>query len=131
MRQVKYFLFAFLMIGAASGFAMLANTQTMQARNFKLTVRGTLENEGEILGTESAKIRTDALTGDGLIKAPKVNITTKTFAYTGTIECEESCKIVVGEPFDENIFKKVGPGKFEIVVMRDMPRIVKQKFSQH
>lgn len=92
------------------------NNGRMQSRNLNLSVRGTLDNNGELIGAETANLVCDTLSGKGLIRSPQISIQTKVFAYTGTIDCDGSCVIISSTPFDEKMFKRTGKGEFAIVI---------------
>lgn len=98
---------------AEAGFS---NSGCMQSRHLNLSVGGTLDNNGTLIGTESAKLSCDTLSGNGLIRSPQIFIQSKMFAYTGTIDCNGKCTIVTCAPFNENMFKRKGGGEFIIVI---------------
>ena len=54
--------------------------------------------------------------GTGLIKAPTIEISTKCFEFTGTIDCSGTCTIKSEEPFDAKMFKRTGGGEFIIII---------------
>ncbi len=76
----------------------------------------TVINNGDYYAMQKIVINTDTFQGNGFIDAPSINITTKKFDYTGTITCYGTCIIRADEPFDENMFKREGPGDFIIEI---------------
>lgn len=107
------FTFAFFLTPMEAGFS---NSGRMQSRNLQLCVGGTLDNQGELIGTESANLSCDTLTGKGLISAPMITIKAKIFAFTGRIHCTNQCLIITSQPFNERMFKALGGGQFTVVV---------------
>lgn len=97
--------------------AGFSNSGRMQSRNLNLSIGGTLDNNGELIGTETATLSCDTFSGKGLLSSPQISIKTKIFAYTGTIECSGKCTIITSSPFDENMFKRSGEGEFVIIVV--------------
>ncbi len=55
-----------------------------------------------------------SIKGNGTLKSPHIKIKAKNFEFTGIIECTNYCNIVVKEPFNQDIFKQVGGGRFNI-----------------
>lgn len=98
---------------AEAGFS---NSGRMKSKNLNISVNGTLDNNGELTGSETATLSCETLSGKGLIKSPQISIKTKIFAFTGTIDCSEECTIISSTPFDETMFKRLGNGKFVIIV---------------
>ncbi|MCE5316423.1 MAG: hypothetical protein LLG04_03545 [Parachlamydia sp.] len=96
--------------------AGFSNSGRMQSKNLNLSIGGTLDNNGELNGSETATLSCETLSGKGLIKSPQISIKTKIFAYTGTIECSETCTIVASKSFDESMFKRKGNGEFVIII---------------
>ncbi len=93
-----------------------SNNGRMQAKNLNLSVGGTLDNNGELIGTESANLSCDTLSGKGFIRSPQISIETNIFAFTGTIDCGNKCTIISKTPFDEKMFKRKGDGEFVILI---------------
>ena len=83
------------------------NGGTFQSKNLNLNIGGTLENNGSLIGTESANVTCGTFAGDknGLLKSPVITLTTDVFNYKGTIECSDQCTIYVKEAFNKKIFK--------------------------
>lgn len=96
--------------------AGFSNSGRMQSKNLNISVGGTLDNNGELIGTESANLSCDTLSGKGLIRSPQISIKTKIFAFTGTIDCDGQCTIITSAPFDDKMFKRKGKGEFIIIV---------------
>lgn len=96
--------------------AGLSNGGRMQSTHLQLSVGGTLDNNGELIGTETANLACDTLSGKGLIRSPQISIRAKLFAYTGTIDCNGKCTIVTSAPFNEKMFKRKGGGEFVILI---------------
>ena len=96
--------------------AGFSNNGRMQSNHLNLSVGGTLDNNGVLIGTESATISCDTLSGKGLLQSPQISIKAKIFAYTGTIDCNGKCTIITSIPFDESMFKRTGGGEFIIVI---------------
>jgi hypothetical protein len=88
----------------------------MQSKNLNLSIVGTLDNNGELVGTESATLSCDTLSGKGVLSSPQISIKTKIFAYTGTIDCNGKCTIITNSPFDDKMFKRKGKGEFIIII---------------
>ncbi|SCA63468.1 Uncharacterized protein SCG7109_AP_00080 [Chlamydiales bacterium SCGC AG-110-M15] len=107
------FVAAFIANPVEAGFS---NNGHFQSKNLNLSSQTVLDNNGELVGSESVKLSCGTLTGTGLIKAPRVEIKTKLFAYTGTIDCDGECIIRVSQVFDETMFKRAGAGEFIIVI---------------
>ncbi|HBY06118.1 MAG: hypothetical protein UV38_C0002G0124 [candidate division TM6 bacterium GW2011_GWE2_42_60] len=73
----------------------------------------TTNNTGEIIAEESLTLLArEELSGNGLLEAPVINISTKTFAFTGIIRCSGTCTIETQTPFDHAMFTKEGTGEF-------------------
>lgn len=96
--------------------AGFSNSGRMQSKNLNISVGGTLDNNGELIGSETATLSCDTLSGKGLIRSPQMTIKAKIFAYTGTIDCTGKCTIISSTPFDEKIFKREGKGEYIIVI---------------
>jgi|GEM_PF-4006776 len=93
-----------------------SNNGRMQSKNLNLSIGGTLDNNGELIATESANLSCDTLSGEGLISSPQISIKTKVFAYTGKIDCSGKCTITASSPFDEQMFISSGGGEFIIII---------------
>lgn len=113
--NVGKILFALTVLCTGFAEAGFSNSGKFQSRNLNLSVGGTLENNGELIGTETAKLSCETLTGKGIINSPEITIRTNIFAYTGTINCTGKCVIIASTPFNEKMFKRVGKGEFIIV----------------
>jgi hypothetical protein len=96
--------------------AGFSNSGKMQSKNLNLSVGGTLDNNGELIGIETATLSCDTLTGKGTISSPQISINTKIFAYTGKIDCSGKCTIIAGSSFNEKMFKRTGGGEFVIII---------------
>ena len=96
--------------------AGFSNAGRMQSKNLNLSVGGTLDNNGELIGIESIHASCETLSGKGLISSPQITIKTQIFAYTGTIDCSGKCTIITSQPFNEKIFKRGGRGEFIIII---------------
>lgn len=78
---------------------------------------------------------TNAFSGKGHLRAPEICIKAKKFNFTGTINCSQTCTIIVQEEFDRNMFTKAGKGQFIITVdphaslEGDMPKFEIPKFK--
>jgi hypothetical protein len=96
--------------------AGFSNTGEMESPNLSMQIAGTLENDGVLIGNESAYLECETLTGTGYIIAPLVEIKANIFAYTGTIECEKQCVITTSQAFEEDMFTKAGEGEFIVIV---------------
>lgn len=92
------------------------NAGRMQSKNLHLSIGGTLDNSGELIGTESAYISCDTITGKGAIRSPQIQLEAAIFAFTGTIDCSGKCTIVTSKSFDERMFKRTGGGEFTVVI---------------
>lgn len=113
--------FLFLILGcvllcATHAHAGFSNGGTMKSNNLNLSIGGTLDNNGSLIGTQSAYIKCDTITGKGLISSPQITLKAKIFAYTGTIDCSGICTIITSSPVDVNLFKRTGGGQFVYVV---------------
>lgn len=109
-------LFFLALLSTQNAEAGFSNNGRMQSTNLNLNVGGTLDNNGELIGTESAKISCDTLSGKGVITSPEISIKTGIFAYTGKIECSGKCIIIAKSPFNEKMFKRSGKGEFIIII---------------
>lgn len=108
---------AFLFItGFSVAEAGFINDGIIKMKDLNLSVIGTLENNGTLVGTESAKIACETLTGKGLIQSPRLTIRADVFNFRGKIFCEEECIILTPVLIDENIFTFEGGGKLEFVI---------------
>lgn len=96
--------------------AGFSNNGRFQSNCLNLTVNGTLDNNGQLIGLESAYISCHTLSGNGLILSPSITIQAELFAFTGTIECSGKCVIITRVPFNENMFGRRGGGEFVIIV---------------
>lgn len=92
------------------------NSGRMQLRNVNISVNWTFDNNGELIGTDTANIECETITGKGVIRSPQISIKTKIFAYTGTIDCSEKCTITVSTPFKDTMFKRKGKGEFTVII---------------
>lgn len=92
-----------------------SNHGIWRSENINLVVNGTLENEGELIGSNSATLCCETLSGSGLIQAPQIIIKTKAFAYTGKIDCSGKCLVIASHIFDEHMFERSGDGEFVIL----------------
>lgn len=108
--------FGFTLFAMQNVEAGFSNNGRMQSKNLNLSIGGTLDNNGELIGVESLTLSSDTLSGKGLISSPHISINTKTFAFTGTIECNGTCTIITRHSFDARMFKRRGAGEFIIVV---------------
>ncbi|MFY7843475.1 MAG: hypothetical protein ACOVOR_05645 [Rhabdochlamydiaceae bacterium] len=116
LSSIRFMILAFFLpLFFANLEAGFFNTGTMHTRHLILSTKGTLDNSGKLIGTESASISCDNLSGKGLISSPQISINTNVFNYTGTIECSGKCTIVVNNSFDANMFKRQGGGEFIII----------------
>jgi hypothetical protein len=115
-RIISLFILVAVLSGVASVEAGFTNTGTFQSRNLNLNFGGTLQNDGQLLASETAKLGCDVLAGTGLIRSPQITIKTSVFAYTGIIDCSGVCTIFTAQAFDDNMFSKVGGGEFIVVV---------------
>lgn len=96
--------------------ADFSTNSRMQAKYLQLSVGGTLNNNGELFGTESATLSCDTFSGKGLLRSPQISIKTKTFAYTGKIDCSGKCTIIASKPFNKKMFKHTGGGELIIII---------------
>jgi len=62
----------------------------------------------------------ETFSGNGQLRAPVITIKADTFAFTGIIECGESCTIITRKPFDQRMFTREGTGAFLISVDPDL-----------
>ncbi len=108
------FLFTLMCVQHAE--AGFSNNGRMQSKNLNLSIGGTLDNNGDLIGKESVTLSCDTLSGNGLICSPQISIKTKIFAYNGTIDCSGKCTITTSSPFDETMFKSQGGGEFIIIL---------------
>ncbi len=58
----------------------------------------------------------DDFSGSGNIESPEIEISTKTFTFTGTIKCDGNCTIKSEFPFNHAIFTQKGKGLFTFKV---------------
>lgn len=113
--KLSFLLTSILCLATVFAEAGFSNAGVMQSKNLYLTVSGTLDNSGQLIGTESATFSCDTITGKGLIKSPQIVLKAKLFAFKGTIECSGKCTITTSAPFDEKMFKRKGGGEFVII----------------
>ncbi len=113
MKYIVLLLSLFCCFQLNAGFS---NSGKMQSKNLQISTGGTLENNGELIGTTSATLCCDTLSGNGLIQAPSISITAKTFDFKGTIDCSNCCTITTATPFKKKMFKRSGGGEFIFVV---------------
>ena len=74
-------------------------------------------NDGDFYARQKVFVQADELfKGSGNIDAPIVIIMTKKFEFTGTIRCYDTCTIYSEEPFNQDQFKREGPGLFTIKI---------------
>lgn len=99
--------------------AGFSNSGRMQSRILTLSVGGTLDNNGELIGTESAALSCDTFAGKGLLSSPQISIRTNTFAYTGKIDCSGKCTIIASSPFNQKMFRRSGGGEFIVIIDKD------------
>ncbi|MEX1013102.1 MAG: hypothetical protein WD595_01560 [Waddliaceae bacterium] len=92
------------------------NDGIFKSKYLRLFVDGTLENNGSLIGTKSAIIKSGTLTGKGLIHSPRIMIRADLFNFRGTIYCEESCVILSPVLVDLEMFTFEGGGKLEFVI---------------
>ncbi len=106
------FLFAYSIHAEAA----FSNNGRMQSTDLNLSIGGTLDNDGELIGVETAKISCETLTGKGLIRAPDILIKAKFFAFTGTIDCSNTCTIITSAPFNEAMCQRTGGGEWIVII---------------
>ena len=66
---------------------------------------------GHRLGIKAKKFEESAT-----IEAPIITIACDEFKFVGVISCSDKCIIYAKKPFDKNMFKKSGEGKFKVVI---------------
>jgi len=120
-----FFILALLCFSNAE--AGFTNNGRMQGNNLNISVNGTLDNNGELIGHQSMNLSSDTISGSGLIRSPEMSIKTKIFAFTGTIDCLGKCSITSATPFDENMFKRSGNGVITITVNGNLNRELSNK----
>ncbi len=75
---------------------------------------------GELFASERIIIISgDSFDGKGLLDAPEIEIVASEFNFKGTINCSKLCTITVKNSFDQNMFTRLGSGKFTINVDPD------------
>ena len=109
--------------------AGFTNSGRMQSNQLNLSVGGTLDNNGELIGIESANIKCDTLSGKGLIKLSQITIKAKLFAFTGVIECDGKCTITTGSTFNKKMFKRKGKGEFVFVIDENLGKALNPSMS--
>ncbi len=73
--------------------------------------------DGKAIGSEKLIISgSGILNGRGLLEAPEIEIVVSAFNFKGTINCSKLCTITVKNSFDQNMFTRLGSGKFTINV---------------
>lgn len=91
------------------------NAGTFRAPNINVSAETTLRNDGVFIATEKITLKAgETIEGTGLIQAPLIEILTKKFAFTGTIDCSGKCTIQTEEPVDTATFTSKGGGEFVI-----------------
>lgn len=88
----------------------------------------TVVNDGDYCALAKVSVQADKVfKGCGYIDAPTVIIMTKKFEFTGEIRCYKDCMIYSEEPFNEDQFKRAGPGNFTIKIgaidKHDLPEL--------
>lgn len=117
MKNIFFWMSAFVLFLSSSLHAGNFSTSgKVQMNHLYLAVDGTLNNNGQLIGTHSAHLLSHTLAGGGVIKSPEILIKTHVFAFTGVIDCSEKCLIIAKRAFDENLFTRKGGGEFTIVI---------------
>ena len=117
---MKKLIFSLFLLFYTSLYAGFFNSGTMQSKSLNLSIGGTLENNGELIGIESARISCDTFSGKGILRAPDIQLKTAVFAYTGTIDCSGKCTITTSESFNQKMFKRRGGGEFKIIIDKNL-----------
>lgn len=130
MNTINKFLI-FLLFQTCSVFA-----GTIRGNNLNMSVGKEYLADGQMIAANEIKLKCgQVFKGEGLMKAPVIDIKTKKFEFTGTIECDQTCTITVQEPFDESQFKRLGQGQFTIIIDENLdlenedPKVTTPTFS--
>lgn len=91
-----------------------SNAGVLSGNRVSLEVTEEINNAGKITAREKIELICQSLTGNGTMSAPEIAMHVGKFNFQGTIECSKKCIILAREPFDENCFKRIGGGEFEI-----------------
>lgn len=93
-----------------------SNSGDFRSRNINITTDAVLMNNGSFVAVEKIVLSAgEAVQGSGYIEAPFIEISTKKFAFTGTINCSMKCIIQSEELFDPKVFTAKGGGEFIII----------------
>lgn len=76
---------------------------------------GNFTNDGTVRGRETVNIKAKVFDGSGSVEGKKILLACDEFKYSGNISCDQECVILAKKPFDQNMFKRTGSGKFTII----------------
>lgn len=116
MNLKSFILLIFICSNSIFATKVFHNNGIVSSRNQDLVVTELLDNNGKIIAQEVIYAECGKLTGNGLFKAKNIEIITKDFNFTGTIECSQDCYITTKKPVDKSKFKMAGSGKFNFNV---------------
>lgn len=113
MKKIVFSVALFVSLIGQTAFAVFNNSGTMRSKkaNFMADV---LNNTGTIEGSEYVLIKCDKLTGNGLIKGPKMEITAVECDYEGVIDCSQECILITNTSNPEQKFRFIGGGELII-----------------
>lgn len=74
-------------------------------------------NDGRLIAAKEINLTCGrTFSGTGYLEAPVITIKATTFAFTGTIKCDQLCTIITKNSFNQAMFKRLGNGKFVIKI---------------
>lgn len=102
---IKNFFAIFIFIHAAFITATICtkkftNSGIFHGQVAEIIAEENLVNTGTICADESIYIECGNLSGNGVIKGPKIKIYAKNFNFTGSIECDGECTIITQRAID-------------------------------
>lgn len=105
----------FLLLSAALMISGLGHGCSMRSPMINFSAGKSIVADGEFIASKKIMFTAgEEFKGKGLLEAPDIEITAKTFLFSGTIDCSGTCKIRTEVPFDETMFKRKGSGNFII-----------------
>lgn len=116
---MKNIIFSLLFLVHLFSYASLYSAQFVNSGTFNCEHanidHGNFTNDGTIRGRETVNIKAQVFDGSGLVEGKKILLACEEFKYRGNISCDQECVIYARKPFDQNMFKRTGSGKFTII----------------
>ena len=113
MKKLFVLLSVFFSLTTQMAFGVFNNNGTIRSQDSKFTA-DVLNNNGTFEGIDSVWLKCDKLTGNGLIKGPKIKILADECEYEGEINCSVECLLVTNTPTKNLKFNFVGEGNLII-----------------